>query len=252
MIGMARSVAVLLLSWALPSSSWGGAPGGGPSPATPAASTLSEPQHFPDDRLVSDLAALSAGVYHLRNTVESCHDDQSRNVTLIAALREKATGRWWWRSDAADDVFRLVLPPGIQCLHYSHDRGLGTQVLVVRSTLHNYVAVVYAGTDDWKTLTQDGDILTSEFGPADDELRRNGSRSPFRAVPEGVRVHRGFNSVVFDNGGFQTVLDCVSSAMLGGDCEDEGGRVSPQILSGAEAPYRLITSGHSLGAANSM
>ena len=74
-------------------------------------------------------------------------------------------------------------------------------MLVVRSKRYNYVAVAYAGTDDYKTALTDGDILTSELGPTVNSSTDEGKkdlRSIFdKNVPKDVRAHRGFNSNVF-------------------------------------------------------
>eukprot|EP00581_Thalassiosira_minuscula_P010591 CAMPEP_0183722770 /NCGR_PEP_ID=MMETSP0737-20130205/14635_1 /TAXON_ID=385413 /ORGANISM="Thalassiosira miniscula, Strain CCMP1093" /LENGTH=545 /DNA_ID=CAMNT_0025953005 /DNA_START=142 /DNA_END=1779 /DNA_ORIENTATION=+ len=293
-------------------------------------------QYFPESELVLDMAILSHAVYKLRNRVQSCHEkyvndndnynngaeddgeggddgegssnngESSNTNSNTNSSNSDDDASSSSSSTDAKNIYQLLLPPGTECLHYSHDYSLGTQVLVVRSTIHNYVAVSYAGTDDWKTLTTDGDILTSDFGPNingnDDDDQRNvtnkdsdasqaseddrgedGSSSSsnnnkgnnnynnnddddiarlFHGVPEGVRVHRGFNSAVFDNDGFPTILDCVSKARLGGRCDDDGNEsdTSSDNDSGSTddpidpttTPYRLFTTGHSLGAADSV
>ena len=75
------------------------------------ASDSNHQQYFPDSQIVLDMAILSGSVYQLMDKEVSCHDHSSTK--------------------------KLVLPSGAECLHYSHDLVLGTQVLVVRSTLHN-------------------------------------------------------------------------------------------------------------------
>lgn len=212
--------------------------------------------YFPDSELVLDLAILSNAVYHLRNKVYSCHDAQAGNKTLVRLLQDESSSD----QTEAHDIYQLLLPEGTKCLHYSHDLSLGTQVLVVRSTLHKYVAVAYAGTDDWKTALTDGDILTGNFGPSPvDNSTNNNSEdnidisSIFQRVPDEVRVHRGFNDAVFYNDGFRTILNCVSSARSGGSCDDNdsaGGTNTDTTPS--SSTYQLITTGHSLGAADSV
>ena len=181
------------------------------------------------------------------------------------------------QEDDDKDIFQLLLPTGTTCLHYSHDYSLGRQVLIVRSDLHNYVAVSYAGTDDWKTALTDGDILTGSFGPdlttdsEDDATTKNHNSSnshinknqniskAFGNIPEGVRVHRGFNNAVFDNDGLSIVLDCITSARVGGNCSSihstrKGANTNAAIsmTTTPSKPYQLFTTGHSLGAANSI
>ena len=140
-------------------------------------------------------------------------------------------------------------------------------MLVVRSKRYNYVAVAYAGTDDYKTALTDGDILTSELGPtvnSSTDEGKNDLRSIFdKHVPKDVRVHRGFNSNVFDSEDYRKVLNCISSARLGGDCEGSSSTSTTDtsnILSdystktdpSSITPYEIFTTGHSLGAANSV
>ena len=229
--------------------------------------------YFPDIQQVLDMAQLSHAVYKLRNKVESCDDVQARNKTLINNYllrndiinhRINNNHQMIDEEQEYDDIYKLLLPNGTTCLHYSHDYTLGTQVLIVRSTLYNYVAVAYAGTDDWKTALTDGDILTSEFGPSSsfvnstnntstttEEKNKNEKiKSVFKGLPDGVRVHRGFNSNVFDSEDFVKVLNCVKSARLGGKCD--GSTTSDVVGPMASVPSPILTTGHSLGAANSV
>eukprot|EP00579_Thalassiosira_antarctica_P015481 CAMPEP_0201943826 /NCGR_PEP_ID=MMETSP0903-20130614/51900_1 /ASSEMBLY_ACC=CAM_ASM_000552 /TAXON_ID=420261 /ORGANISM="Thalassiosira antarctica, Strain CCMP982" /LENGTH=418 /DNA_ID=CAMNT_0048486653 /DNA_START=57 /DNA_END=1313 /DNA_ORIENTATION=- len=212
--------------------------------------------YFPDSQIVLDMAVLSHSVYHLRKKVQSCH-------TLINLLQEEMAHESSSsnnQTDEAQDIYQRLLPNGTECLHYHHDYSLGTQVLVVRSSLHKYVAVAYAGTDDWNTMLKDGEIFTSDFGPnptdnsTNDDVQDNNNISPiFQGVPEGVRVHRGFNSAVFDNDGFHTILNCISSARLGGNCDDNGSVGDTNMdTHSLSSPYQLFTTGHSLGAADSV
>jgi Lipase (class 3) len=51
------------------------------------------------------------------------------------------------------------------CHWYRHERAKqGTQVMIVSSIAKNYVAVIFAGTDDVRTSLTDADILTQPFG----------------------------------------------------------------------------------------
>ena len=162
------------------------------------------------------------------------------------------------QQELPSDVFKRLLPNETSCLYYNHDYSLGRQVLIVRNTAKNYVAVAYAGTDDWRTALSDGEILTEAFGPrpADNNTNvpsiggKHGGNisSIFDSVPSKVRVHSGFNNDVFANAGFSTVLQCVSSGRHGGNCD--GKKTDNNIQT--TQPYRLYTTGHSLGAASSV
>ena len=223
-----------------------------------ASSVTSAPSshYFPDSQIVLDMSVLSRSVYKLRKKVQSCH-------TLINLFQDEMaheSNSSDNQTDEAQDIYQRLLPNGTECLHYHHDYSLGTQVLVVRSSLHKYVAVAYAGTDDWNTMLKDGEIFTSDFGPnptdnsTNDHAQDNSNISPiFHGVPEGVRVHRGFNSAVFDNDGFHTILNCISSARLGGNCDDTGSAGDTNMdTDSSSSPYQLFTTGHSLGAADSV
>lgn len=237
--------------------------------------------HFPDSQLVLDMATLSHAVYHLRNKVTSCRDGDDRydknNYSNSSNNRNQT-------ELPTDNIFQRFLPVGTKCLYYSHDYSLGTQVLIVRSNLYNYIAVAYAGTDDWTTALTDGDILTSDFGPSrilDDNYGNNTSnssgtrddngnnstsdddiRSIFNNVPDGIRVHRGFNEAVFNSNDFPQLLKCIASARVGGTCcndtDDEYGSAcagkadDASLNSNPSVPYQLLTTGHSLGAADSV
>eukprot|EP00553_Chaetoceros_curvisetus_P004485 CAMPEP_0204613948 /NCGR_PEP_ID=MMETSP0717-20131115/1837_1 /ASSEMBLY_ACC=CAM_ASM_000666 /TAXON_ID=230516 /ORGANISM="Chaetoceros curvisetus" /LENGTH=441 /DNA_ID=CAMNT_0051626531 /DNA_START=155 /DNA_END=1480 /DNA_ORIENTATION=- len=103
-----------------------------------------------------------------------------------------------------------------------------TQVLIVSRDYgdgHGYVAVVYAGTDDFRSAFTDVNLLTTPFGP-----EVNGTHP--LAPTEDVRVHAGFNNEVFLHGLFDRVKETVKQVK----------RLNPQ--------YRIFTTGHSLGAAN--
>jgi hypothetical protein len=243
-----------------------------------------EPDHltsFPNSEIVLDMVVLSDAVYYLRNKISSCNDPQASNPTIISLARQELLStddlentnpvkqqqrRLLKNSGEPQNIFDLLLPEGITCLHYSHDYDLGTQVLIVRSSLHHYVSVVYAGTDDFTTALMDGDILMGNFGPSAANSTSSGdgftkSKSYidklFEQVPAEAHVHRGFNSVVFDNDNFSSVLECVTSARLGGQCEDtrreEGTPLDTTFPVGlGRKPYQIYTSGHSLGAADSV
>jgi hypothetical protein len=227
----------------------------------------SDRQYFPEVHIVLDMAILSNAVPHLRNKVQSCHDKTLIHLSQDEMEYDEFSSDTS-NNQTSEDIFQLLLPEGVECLHYSHDYSLGTQVLVVRSSLHKYVAVAYAGTDDWRTALSDGDILTGDFGPNDVDDNSTSSEtqysddfsSIFDDVPDGVRIHRGFNSAVFGGNGLQKILDCVASAQMGGNCDgddnaDDGsaGDADTNTQTNlSSAPYQIFTTGHSLGAANSV
>jgi hypothetical protein len=117
------------------------------------------------------MAILSHAVYKLKNRVTSCNNARASDTTLVDNfLREEGHSGDEshpnnFQTEKPQHLYKLLLPDGTECLHYSHDHSLGTQVLIVRSYLHRYVAVAYAGTDDWRTALMDGNIMMSNFGP---------------------------------------------------------------------------------------
>ena len=108
-----------------------------------------------------------------------------------------------------------------------------TQVLVVSrthvNTQHNYIAVVYAGTDDFRNALTDTNIRTQVFGPQSDD---DDHHEPF--VSSEIRVHAGFNNAVFSHGLYQEIRDVILKVK----------QDIPQL--------RILTTGHSLGAADSI
>lgn len=240
-------------------------------PSSPRVSSISSTQmasNFPDSETVLDMIMLSDAVYYLRNKVTSCTDPQTNNRTLVSSTRHeilstsedeqrKMLRRLSVVSKEDQNLFDVLLPEGITCLHYSHDYDLGTQVLVVRSSINNYISVVYAGTDDFTTALMDGDIVMGKFGPITNstagEDNKNEIDRLFDQVPEGAHVHKGFNSAVFDSYHYSKVLECVKSARLGGSCDGPDDSIhSQEARMAVSEPYKLYTTGHSLGAADSV
>ena len=230
---------------------------------------------FPKSEIVLDMVVLSDAVYYLRNKVTSCKDPQATNRTLISSTRQEILSnlisdgsteadqirlayfrRLHDNNQDSQNIFDILLPEGTTCLHYSHDYDLGTQALIVRSSRHNYISTVYAGTDDFTTALMDGKVLMSRFGPSNitsQDIAAESSFSDwkelFQQVPEEAHVHHGFNSAVFDSKYFLEVFECIKSARLGGSCDASD---TQQSLSTSSEPYQLYTTGHSLGAASSV
>jgi Lipase (class 3) len=120
-----------------------------------------------------------------------------------------------------------LLPSDLRCHMYNHSHAHGTQVMILSSTSQQYIAVVYAGTDDLRTTLTDGDILMKPFGTLDG----NGDSI---LIPGPARVHAGFDNAVFMSGLFDPLLDSLKTLL----------HHNPH--------YRLFTTGHSLGAADSI
>jgi hypothetical protein len=122
----------------------------------------------------------------------------------------------------------------LKCHMYECDEQ-DTQVLIVSKSIKDvrkaktgYIAVVYAGTDDFRSVLTDTDILTKVFGPTDE----NGTHP--LAPSDDIRVHAGFNNAVFNNGLFDRIRKTINEIKF--DNPD----------------FRLLLTGHSLGAADSV
>jgi hypothetical protein len=91
-----------------------------------------------------------------------------------------------------------------------------------------YILVVYTGTDDFRNMMTDTNIRTKPFGPENDDGTYPLSPS------DDVRVHAGFNNAVFLNGQYERVKDMVN------------------VLKASRPNHGVFTTGHSLGAADSV
>ena len=112
---------------------------------------------------------------------------------------------------------------GDKCHWYFHDTDLGTQVLLVSSPRQKYLAVVFAGTNDLRTSLEDIDMAKKSFG----------DNSTVRLTNPEIKVHEGFNDAVFS--GVYTEIEKRLRRL----------RIRYPF-------YKLYTTGHSLGAANSI
>ena len=134
------------------------------------------------------------------------------------------------------NVTTRPVPPGVYCHWYYHDWTGGAQVLIVTSEAKQYIAVVFAGTDDLRTSLVDVDLFTTTFGTNSDN-NSNPFQYPVYNVslshPK-VKVHAGFNYAVFDRNLFGGILMRV------------------EAIRKDHPDYRILTTGHSLGAANSV
>jgi len=111
-----------------------------------------------------------------------------------------------------------------------------TQVLILSKSIlqdshkgqSGYIAVIYAGTDDFRSVLTDTDILTKVFGPVDE----NGTHP--LSPSDDIRVHAGFNNAVFNNGLFDRIRNKVNE------------------IKSDNPDFRLLLTGHSLGAADAI
>lgn len=134
-----------------------------------------------------------------------------------------------------------------QCHMFERD-DQDTQVLVLSRTTsspktkadEDYIAVVYAGTDDFRNALTDTDIFTTHFGPSDEDYEdgQGGTTSNrtynFPPLSDKIRVHKGFNNAVFKHGLFDRIFDTVKK------------------FKEQNPNSRILTTGHSLGASDSV
>lgn len=161
-----------------------------------------------DDTL--EMASLSLLVYAFRNEpddVTVCHQINAHNYTYGKGYLPAAT-----------------FSEDIKCHWYQHDREVqGTQVLIVSSVQRNYIAVVFAGTDDLRSSLTDANIMMKPFGDGVN----------FTLPDPRVKIHAGFDNAVFNDDLFQNILDRINHLRLD------------------QPSARLFTTGHSLGASDS-
>lgn len=121
---------------------------------------------------------------------------------------------------------------GIQCHWYFHDETLGTQVMIASNPHKRYLAVVFAGTDDLRTSLEDMDIAKKPFG----------NNSTVQLDDPLIKVHAGFNNAVFSS----------SSPDGGGAVFDQVSKRLKHLQLRHPTYKKVYTTGHSLGAANSI
>jgi len=185
-------------------------------PAAPVRTTdTTHAEHFgpfsetiPQHALTMELLHLSYDIYAYRG-MSSCEEILRSNTTRPLPL------------DATCHMYETSL--------------LDTQVMVVsrpssKSGLaKGYVAVVYAGTDDFRNFLTDGDIIQTSFG-----TYANGTYPFVPSDHPDIEVHMGFNNAVFKHGLFGRVFATIESVLKN------------------HPHYEVVTTGHSLGASDSV
>lgn len=112
---------------------------------------------------------------------------------------------------------------GLKCHWYFHDTVFGTQVMIVSSPRQRYLAIVFAGTNDLITSLEDMDISKKPFG----------NNSTIRLSDPNIKVHQGFDNSVF-SGVYSEIERRLKRLWI------------------RYPLYKLYTTGHSLGAADSI
>ncbi|KAL7565909.1 hypothetical protein ACA910_021494 [Epithemia clementina (nom. ined.)] len=148
-----------------------------------------------------------------------------------------------------------MIPSALVCHWYYHDRqyGHGIQVLLASSLSRRYLAIVFAGTDNYQTALLDANIWTTPFGDNGHnwtlpivETTNNQTTSSTTTTTttdyyDNARVHAGFNHAVFDHGFMDDLLKRIEAI-----------RLQQRQPPDSDAGLKLYTTGHSLGAAESV
>jgi hypothetical protein len=119
------------------------------------------------------------------------------------------------------------------CQWYHHEFDLGTQVLLLVSEKRQQIVIAFAGTDDLRTSLEDADLRMTPFG--DNTTIRLPNDEDADDI---IKVHAGFNSAVFSHSIYHNLTRHHLQPLL--------------LRSKKHRPYKIITTGHSLGAANAM
>jgi len=109
------------------------------------------------------------------------------------------------------------ISPNVSCHLYLHDHIQGTQAMIVTDPVHKYIVVIFAGTDDLRTMMADGDLLMK----------------PFELLPN-TSVHRGIENSLFEHHVDRVLLNKVTE------------------LKQRYRDYSFFTTGHSLGAGSAI
>lgn len=177
---------------------------------------------------LSWLHRVNAAKVHFADTLPTLQETQE--MSTLSSLVYKFRYRQNYTCDNFPD-HRDNTTKDINCHFYLHDESLGTQVLLVSNDVLKYVTVVFAGTDDIRTSLQDADIFTKPFGNNDTIYLKDPN----------IRVHAGFNNAVFTDNIWNQVYNQTKLLWKQKSKHAKGNN-----------GYQLYTTGHSLGAANSM
>lgn len=155
-------------------------------------------------------------------TVEFADQFPSLEETLWMAKLSKIVYEFRHEDENYCNTFKL--PDGTKCEMYDHNTRLGTQVLIVSNTKKRYIAVAFAGTDDIRTSLEDAHVTQKPFG----------NNSTITLPDKSVRVHSGFNNAIFLRGVWTLIASTIKR------------------LVAAHPHFRVYSTGHSLGGANSV
>jgi Lipase (class 3) len=213
-----------------------------------------------DDTLA--MATLSEVIYYFHRSKLPgnviCQNFNDRNFTELLLLLQvgdnddespPAPSSLLFENNGADsDEFTVPLGDAY-CHWYQHDWSLGSQVMVVESKIASYIAIVFCGTDDLTTSLTDVNIFRTRYG-----LTSNGTEI-LPDVDPAVLVHAGFDHAVFDDDLFTTIWRTVEPLLLSAassSAATSSWHHRNDHHSEPHRPYRIFTTGHSLGAADAI
>ena len=140
---------------------------------------------------------------------------------------------------------------GVQCLWYHVEPTLGTQILIVVNHQRKYFAVVYAGTDNVRTMLEDSNISLMKFGSNESHVRIPltttddvDSNNDKYYYYNHAKIHAGFNHAIFTHDIYPQVEQQIHKFY--------SQRKRFHKRSYYKDNYKLYVTGHSLGAANAM
>ena len=198
---------------------------------------------FPTLNETLDMAALSLLVYQFETepndtavceSINKKHEQPMKYSTLLLYPKD------------------FTLPSDLQCHWYYHDRlYLGIQLMIVSSqSPRPYLAVVFAGTDNYQTTLLDANIWKKPFG---DTKHHKWTLPPQQqASKKRIKVHAGFDNAVFQHDVFDQILSRIQTIQQQHTKQQQLASIDPkQQLSSPPTitPLKLYTTGHSLGAA---
>ena len=142
---------------------------------------------------------------------------------------------------------------GVQCIWYHMEPTLGTQILIVVNHNRKIFAVVYAGTDNVRTMLEDSNISLMKFGSNETHVRIPPTASAAASDEKDndayyyynhAKIHSGFNHAIFTHDIYPQVEQQIH------DFYSQRKRFHKRSY--YKENYKLYLTGHSLGAANAM